>query len=377
MERGKKVRYVEIGNEYRHLKSFIESFPAGEVCSIMLFGPPGTAKTTLAIKLAQDFKADYEVVDGSEEIERRDLEGVWVIKKEEGTVFVPGTLVKAIEGANKNKIYFLIMNEPNAIRPTEQIGFNSLLSEAHINLFSNAGQRYELESDAKLVVIGTMNLNVLGVNELQEAFDDRFWMNKLMEYAPAHQEVKILCEMSGCKKQVAELIVDVAHKFREAASPQQLSIPKVFSTRLAVNFAKIVTRMKNDYIEENVRDMIVNKLAKEPAEIQTAQGILAGKDFVGELKLMLSEDTIDPEVKERILKEVEEETKVEEETIKPKLTVGIVNNWTRKEIKDWMRKNGVHGYSGKRKAELVQMVLKHQEREEQLKKEINGLSSLF
>lgn len=377
MER-KNVRYVEVENEYRHLKSFIECFPKGGVCSILLVGPPGTAKTTLALTLARDFGAKYEVVDGSEEIERRDLEGVWLIQKDQGTVFVPGSIVKGIIGANDDEIYFLIINEPNAMRQGQQIGFNSLLAEGEVNLFSKAGERFELNKNAKLVVIGTMNLNVLGINELQEAFDDRFWMNKAITYAKPEKEVEILVQMSGCKKEVAQIIVEVANKFREAASAQQLSIPKMFSTRLAVNFAKMITIMKTNFLRENIRDMIINKLAKEPAEIQTAEGILAGKDFEDELYRMLSDNssmTIEEEVKEVIAKQVEEETSIPAPVVASAklLTASDVNHWTRKEIKDYMRKNGIVGYSGKVKTDLVQMVLKHQAKEQALKKELEGI----
>jgi len=80
----------------------------------------------------------------------------------------------AIKDANKKGISFVIINEVNAIRENEQISLNSLLSENHINLISKGFEKHELKLDSKLIIIGTMNKGVAGINKLQEAFEDRF-----------------------------------------------------------------------------------------------------------------------------------------------------------------------------------------------------------
>ena len=402
MER-KEIRYVEINNEYKHLYSFIESFPKGKVCSFFLSGPPGTAKTTLAMQLAKDFGSEMEIIDGAEELDRRDLEGSWQIRKDEGTVFVPGPLVKVFEKANANGICFLIANEVNAIRTSEQVSFNSMLSEAHINLISNAGEQYSLNKDAKLVVIGTMNYKVCGINELQEAFDDRFYLNKEMKYAPPKREAEIIVAVSGCKKELAALIVDVAQEFRQAAT-KEMSIPKIFSTRLAVNFAQTITRMGLNYVEENIEDMIVNKLCKEPSEIETGRRLLQGKDFENRIRNIYTE-----KAEVIVIEDLEEDFEVDnyeedfeedlelldseydaekkaidimKEVLESGVKASIVSKnelWemTRKQLCQFCRDNGISGFSKKTKPILIELISKHLEKENDIKKQLNEIGEVF
>ena len=164
--------YIQIKNEFDHIKSVIENFPTGETLGFLLVGPPGCGKTLFGISMAKSFDAPYEIIDGSPQMDRRDIEGCWELQNGE-TIFNYGPLVRAFLNANKDGLAFVVFNEPNAVRPSEQISLNAALSESHVNLLSKAGERVQLEPDSKLVVIGTMNTNVLGIHNLQEAFDDR------------------------------------------------------------------------------------------------------------------------------------------------------------------------------------------------------------
>ena len=76
--------------------------------------------------------------------------------------------------------YIIIINEINAIRESEQISFNSLLSENHINLISKGFEKHELGKKSKLIIIGTMNKGVVGINKLQEAFEQfKEWLTEI------------------------------------------------------------------------------------------------------------------------------------------------------------------------------------------------------
>jgi hypothetical protein len=51
-----------------------------------------------------------------------------------------------------------------------------------LNLISKGFEKNELKSKSKLIIIGTMNKGVAGINKLQEAFEDRFiyiYINKI------------------------------------------------------------------------------------------------------------------------------------------------------------------------------------------------------
>jgi len=268
------------------LKALINSLGNGRCIGILLHGPPGTGKTLLATSLARDFNSSYFIIDGSPDLDRRDIEGNWELFNGD-TKFNQGPLTRAIEDANKNEISFIIINEINAIRESEQISLNSLLSESHINLISKGFERYSLKETSKLVIIGTMNKGVIGINKLQEAFEDRFLVCPEITYPSKQKEIEIAVKLTGCKTQVAETVVDAARQIRKQAI-KDFSITKIFSTRLIVNFCLIVSNMSPAYLRYNIENIIINKLGENQEEKKSIAMILDGKMFEDNLKKYLA-----------------------------------------------------------------------------------------
>ncbi|TES95307.1 MAG: AAA family ATPase, partial [Promethearchaeota archaeon] len=267
------------------MKALINSLGNGRCIGILLHGPPGTGKTLLATSLAKEFNSSYFIIDGSPDLDRRDIEGNWELFNGD-TKFNHGPLTRAIEDANKNGISFIVINEINAIRESEQISLNSLLSESHINLISKGFERCSLKKTSKLVIIGTMNKSVLGINKLQEAFEDRFLVCPEITYPTKQKEIEIAVKLSGCKKMVAETVVDAARQIRKQAI-KDFSITKIFSTRLIVNFCLIVSNMSPDYLRYNIENVIINKLGENQEEKKSIAMILDGKLFEDNLKKYL------------------------------------------------------------------------------------------
>lgn len=293
----KKISYIQQYDEFDYLKNLIKSLNRGTCMGILLHGPPGTGKTLLAITLANFFKAHYYIIDGSPDLDRRDIEGYWEILNGE-TQFNYGPLTRAIEDANRRGISFIIINEVNAIRESEQISLNSLLSENHINLISKGFERYELNAKSKLVIIGTLNKGVIGINKLQEAFEDRFIVSPEIDYPIKQKEIEIATRISGCDKKIAELVVDVARQIRKQAL-KDFSITKIFSTRLVVNFCIVISSMSPRFIRHNIENIIINKLGENQEEKKSIAMILDGKMFEEKLnKLLRTEKTtnISPEI---------------------------------------------------------------------------------
>jgi len=268
------------------LKALINSLGKGSCIGILLHGPPGTGKTLLATSLAKDFNSSYFIIDGSPDLDRRDIEGNWELFNGD-TKFNHGPLTRAIEDANNNGISFIVINEINAIRESEQISLNSLLSESHINLISKGFERYSLKETSKLVIIGTMNKGVIGINKLQEAFEDRFLVCPEINYPSKQKEIEIAVKLSGCKKMVAETVVDAARQIRKQAI-KDFSITKIFSTRLIVNFCLIVSNMSPEYLRYNIENVIINKLGENQEEKKSIAMILDGKLFEDNLKKYLN-----------------------------------------------------------------------------------------
>ncbi len=268
------------------MKALINSLGQGRCIGILLHGPPGTGKTLLATSLAKEFNSSYFIIDGSPDLDRRDIEGNWELFNGD-TRFNHGPLTRAIKDANSNGISFIVINEINAIRESEQISLNSLLSESHINLISKGFERYSLKKSSKLVIIGTMNKGVIGINKLQEAFEDRFLVCPEITYPSKKKEIEIAVKLSGCKKMVAETVVDAARQIRKQAI-KDFSITKIFSTRLIVNFCLIVSNMSPDYLRYNIENIIINKLGENQEEKKSIAMILDGKLFEDNLKKYLN-----------------------------------------------------------------------------------------
>ncbi len=298
--------YIQQNDEFDYLKNLIKSVEEGTCMGVLLHGPPGTGKTLLAITLANSFNAHYYIIDGSPDLDRRDIEGYWELFKGE-TRFNFGPLTRAIEDANKKGISFIIINEVNAIRESEQISLNSLLSENHLNLISKGFERYELNPKSKLVIIGTLNKGVIGINKLQEAFEDRFIASPEIDYPIKPKEIEIATKMSGCDRKLAEIVVDAARQIRKQAT-KDFSITKIFSTRLVVNFCLVVSSMPPKFLRNNIENIIINKLGENQEEKKSIAMILDGKMFESKLRGVLS-----PEGNSKVIQEEEIELSETEE----------------------------------------------------------------
>ncbi|MBD3197083.1 MAG: AAA domain-containing protein [Candidatus Lokiarchaeota archaeon] len=294
--------YIQQKDEFDYLSNLISNSSRGLCTGILFFGPPGTGKTLLAITLAKYFKSEYYIIDGSPDLDRRDLEGYWELKQG-GTKFNFGPLTQAISTANEEGICFIILNEINAIRESEQISLNSLLSENHINLISKGFERYELKEESKLIVIGTMNKGVVGINKLQEAFEDRFIVCSEINYPEKKKEIEITKSITGCNHKIAEIVVDAARQIRKQAI-EDFSLTKIFSTRLIINFCLVISRMPVQYLKHNIQNMIINKLADTQEEKKSVVMILDGKMFETKLKEELS--PIKKKSKAKPIKEITE-----------------------------------------------------------------------
>ena len=285
-----RIEYIQQKDEFDYLKSLIDSLEKGRCAGILLYGPPGSGKTLLATSLASAFNAPYYIIDGSSDLDRRDIEGFWEFNKGE-TRFNYGPLTLAIKDANNNAISFVIINEINAIRECEQISLNSLLSENHINLISRGFERHELNSQSKLIIIGTMNKGVIGISKLQEAFEDRFIVCPEINYPEKQKEIHIATEISGCDKRIAEVVVDAARQIRKQAL-KDFSISKIFSTRLIINFCLLISKMPLKFIKQNIENVIINKLGENQEEKKSIAMILDGKMFESKLRGILTNTEI-------------------------------------------------------------------------------------
>jgi len=280
-KRMKSYIYIQQNNEYDYIKNLIDSFEEG-VLGILLIGPPGTAKSTLARTLAQNLGSKLFLIDGSPETDRRDLEGTWVIKKN-NTEFVYAALVEAMDEANESGISILLVDEINAFRHATQVAFNPVLAEGELHMISKAGETHKIEPGNKMVFIATMNPGVMGVVSLQEAFDDRFDHNITIEYANKSTEVSIVQKIAEVPKELANIIVSTGREMRDGCIKND-TFDKPFSTRKAVNFAKAIKYLDLKYLDNAIESSIINKIAETPQRRKSTKMFLEGKDFKAQIK---------------------------------------------------------------------------------------------
>jgi MoxR-like ATPase len=134
-------------------------------------------KSLLALHVAKQMKCPYVKMSGSPYANELDLTGTTRLRGSDSgsvTKFQYGALPTAIHAANLFGTAVLIVNEINLFTQQIQMVFNSLLDiNQSVSINALDGEEVFLMPDAHLVVLMTMNPDVAGVNDLQEAFSSR------------------------------------------------------------------------------------------------------------------------------------------------------------------------------------------------------------
>ncbi|RLG55590.1 MAG: MoxR family ATPase [Thermoproteota archaeon] len=160
---------------------------------VLLEGPVGVGKTTIAVAMARWLGREVVRVDGDERYYESKLVGHWdppiVMKKGYcREAFVEGPLVRAMmHGA------VLLINELNRLPESAQNVLLPALDEGIVYI-PNLG---EVKARPEFRVIATQNTEEhVGVSKLSEAVKDRFVLVRL-DYPPEEEECEIVKLRSG------------------------------------------------------------------------------------------------------------------------------------------------------------------------------------
>lgn len=225
--------YVERDYELEILRAHLEENDV----PIIIFGPKGTAKTMMARFFAKVNKLPYLCHDCHNQTDAGDLFGKFIIHEKE-TPYVYGSLARAIKLANKWKKAVIVLEEINALNQESQKMLNAFLDWRKEAYLSEIGETARLEQGCKLLVVGTMNVNLGastygGIFELNEDFKSRFAMKK-MDYPSIEHETEMLQKLTRLDDSVISRVISIAATTRKH---QELSFQ--LSPRELVQFGKV------------------------------------------------------------------------------------------------------------------------------------------
>ncbi len=162
------------GNEETIELMFIALLANGHA---LLEGVPGVAKTTMAKALADTIKADFKRIQGTPDLEPRDIVGY---------TYIDGNEVKIAKGPIFTNM--LLVDELNRMQPKTMSAFLETLAERQVTI-GNA----TLDLPQPFVAYATQNpLNIEGTVPLPKVLADRFLLRIEVSYVSQEEEKQML-----------------------------------------------------------------------------------------------------------------------------------------------------------------------------------------
>ncbi|MEX2715138.1 MAG: AAA family ATPase [Candidatus Sigynarchaeota archaeon] len=184
------------------------------VTTVYFMSPPGLGKTVLGAWLAREYNCPYQVINCVSSMTDLDLLGSHVLVGQE-TIWQDGPLPSIIRATNEHAMGILIINELNALTTNAQLGLNPLLDKQQcVILTQNNNERVQVQPGAHLLILASMNPDILGVNELQEAVRDRSNMVLYFDYPTVEKEAELVHKLTGLDVETATRFTSVISECR-------------------------------------------------------------------------------------------------------------------------------------------------------------------
>jgi len=211
------------------------------VSTFYFFSPPGLGKTVLGSFLATCYKCPYQIINCVNSMIDLDLLGNQILIGE-GTKWQDGPIPSIIRAANHHKMAILIINELNALTVNAQMGFNPLLDKQEgVILTQNNNEFVNLSDDSHLLIIATMNPDVMGINDLQASVRDRASAIIEMTYPSIEKESWLIQQLTGLDENWSLMYCEVIAECRRAKFVDN-TVTKAPSTRAIIdwiNYSKV------------------------------------------------------------------------------------------------------------------------------------------
>jgi hypothetical protein len=211
------------------------------VSTFYFFSPPGLGKTVLGSFLAACYNCPYQIINCVNSMIDLDLLGNQILIGE-GTKWQDGPIPSIIRSANHHKMAILIINELNALTVNAQMGFNPLLDKQEgVILTQNNNEFVNLSEDSHLLIIATMNPDVMGINDLQASVRDRASAIIEMTYPSIEKESWLIQQLTGLDENWSSMYCEVIAECRRAKFVDN-TVTKAPSTRAIIdwiNYSKV------------------------------------------------------------------------------------------------------------------------------------------
>jgi len=187
---------------------------------IYLMSPPGLGKTVMGGWIARKYDCPYQIINCVSTMTDMDLLGNYVLIEKE-TVWQDGPLPSIVRATNEgdgrgdHKLGVLIVNEINALTLNAQVALNPLMDKQQCVVLSlNNNEVVRVESDAHLLILASMNPDIMGVNELQESVRDRANIVMHMDYPSPEKEASLVNKITGIDESVARKFSEIVSECR-------------------------------------------------------------------------------------------------------------------------------------------------------------------
>ncbi|WP_371803849.1 AAA family ATPase [Candidatus Lokiarchaeum ossiferum] len=210
------------------------------VTTFYFFSPPGLGKTVMGGFLAKCYKCPYQIVNCVSSMIDLDLLGSQILVGE-NTVWQDGPITSIIRATNQYSMGILIINELNALTVNAQMALNPLLDRQEgVVLTQNNNEFVKMENHAHLLIIASMNPDVLGINDLQDSVRDRASAILSMNYPTIEKEAWLIQRLTSINEEWATKYCEVIAECRKANIVDK-TISKAPSTRALIDWINYST----------------------------------------------------------------------------------------------------------------------------------------
>lgn len=246
-------------------------------------GPPGVGKTTLGMYMAMEYECPMQIINCSGDMQTFDLLGSHLLINGE-TIWMDGPLPAIIRATNdhaktnkRNVHGVLLINEINVPEQKFQLVFNPIFDKQEgVVLTLNNNEIVTIDPNAHLLVICTMNPDVLAVNELHEAVNSRIGPTIVFPYPNPDKEAKLVNFLIGTNIDVAKKFINVINECRDA----KIKNSQISSAPMTRSLIDWIIYSETLGITLAYELIIVNKFGTNEKEKRLLRSLAVGKEIM-------------------------------------------------------------------------------------------------